>query len=116
MSVQSVLFQSLITVYNINDYISVLRYLPVVFRNKEVSILKGNIYFHLEFCFQMVVPPRQKGQYPLFVVTEGTSSEMQSKEPPYRELGRLQIRHVRCDQDGNRIRAKTVDSDDFVIL
>ncbi|XP_025110135.1 cysteine protease ATG4D-like isoform X1 [Pomacea canaliculata] len=64
----------------------------------------------------MVVPPRQKGQYPLFVVTEGTSSEMQSKEPPYRELGRLHIRHVRCDQDGNRIRAKTVDSDDFVIL
>lgn len=62
----------------------------------------------------MVVPPRQKGQYPLFVVSQSSSLEAQSMEPPCRELGRLRIRHV--GRDGNRVRLATQDSEDFVIL
>lgn len=62
----------------------------------------------------MVVPPRQKGQYPLFVVTEGSSVDTQ--DAPCRELGRLRIRHMRTDRDGSRVRSPTLDSEDFVIL
>nr|KAG5714129.1 hypothetical protein BaRGS_020457 [Batillaria attramentaria] len=64
----------------------------------------------------MVVPPRQKGQYPLFVVSEGSSVDAQSQDPPCRELGRLRIRHMRTDREGNRVRSPTLDSEDFVIL
>ncbi|XP_070195605.1 cysteine protease ATG4D-like [Littorina saxatilis] len=64
----------------------------------------------------MVVPPRQRGSYPLFVVSEGSCVDHHSQMPPARELGRLRIRHVRTDRAGNRVRSPTLDSEDFVIL
>lgn len=64
----------------------------------------------------MVVPPRQRGSYPLFVVSPGSCLDHQTLEPPVRELGRLRITHVRTDHAGQRVRSPTVESEDFVIL
>ncbi|XP_076441501.1 cysteine protease ATG4D-like [Babylonia areolata] len=64
----------------------------------------------------MVVPPRQRGQYPLFVVSEGSSDDTHARNVPVRELGRLRIRHLRSDGTGKRVRSPTLDSEDFVIL
>ncbi|KAL8603529.1 hypothetical protein ACOMHN_052758 [Nucella lapillus] len=65
----------------------------------------------------MVVPPRQRTQYPLFVVSQGSSEDTHPHNTPVREMGRLRIQHMRTDpHTGQRVRSPTLDSEDFVIL
>ncbi|XP_067678826.1 cysteine protease ATG4C-like [Haliotis asinina] len=63
----------------------------------------------------IVIPPLQKGLYPLFIFSEGHSSDINSDDTPYQEQGRLRIRHFRVDRLGN-VRSPTIESEDFVIL
>ncbi|XP_071117804.1 cysteine protease ATG4D-like [Haliotis cracherodii] len=63
----------------------------------------------------IVIPPRQKGLYPLFIFSDGRSSDLGIDDMPYQEQGRLRIRHYRVDRQGN-VRSPTIESEDFVIL
>lgn len=62
------------------------------------------------------MPPRQKGQYPLFVVSDGCSKDTATQESVHREKGLLRVKHTMVDREGNRVRSQTLESEEFVIF
>lgn len=83
--------------------------------------VKGKIfakYHHtllFSSLFQMVAPPKQRGSYPMFVFSDGLSSDVHMNDHNIEDEKYLRIRHMRRDQYGN-MRSHTLDSEDFVIL
>ncbi|XP_041359693.1 cysteine protease ATG4C-like [Gigantopelta aegis] len=74
-----------------------------------------DFYKFVDEAEKFVVPPKQKGQYPLFIFSEGRSTDVSLDMSEHKEKGFLKIRHYRKDKDG-RIRSPTVDSEEYVIL
>ncbi|KAL5016112.1 hypothetical protein ScPMuIL_005701 [Solemya velum] len=64
---------------------------------------------------EMVAPPKQRGSYPMFVFSDGLSSDVHMNDHNIEDEKYLRIRHMRRDQYGN-MRSHTLDSEDFVIL
>ena len=64
----------------------------------------------------MISPPNQKLSYPMFVFSDGNSSDVNIQSDSFeREDRLLRVKHYKMDQYG-KIRSATEDSEEFVIL
>lgn len=61
----------------------------------------------------MVAPPKQRLSYPMFVFSDGHSSEVRMETAANDRL--LRVKHVKMDEYG-RMRSQTIDSEEFVVL
>ncbi|XP_059146870.1 cysteine protease ATG4C-like [Physella acuta] len=65
---------------------------------------------------EFIAPPKQKGSYPLFIFSEGSHDEAPGHSHTGEDRGRVKITHYYIDEDGQKKRTFSQESEEFVML
>ncbi|CAL1543844.1 unnamed protein product [Lymnaea stagnalis] len=65
---------------------------------------------------EYISPPKQRGTYPLFIFSEGSHHDASGQDNILTDKGRVRVTHYHLDENGQRKRTFSKDSEEYVML